>query len=71
MNCFTQVDRMLQSSLEDGIGRSIDYWAINTDSQALGRSKALGANILNIGATVTSGLGAGGDPVSNKTNVHV
>jgi cell division protein FtsZ len=40
----------------------VEYWAINTDAQALGRSKALGANVLNIGAAVTRGLGAGGDP---------
>jgi cell division protein FtsZ len=40
----------------------VEYWAINTDAQALGRSKALGAKVLNIGATVTRGLGAGGDP---------
>lgn len=41
---------------------AVEYWAINTDAQALGRSKALGANVLNIGASVTRGLGAGGDP---------
>ncbi len=59
-----QVDRMLESAAVDGIGKSIEYWAINTDAQALGRSKALGANVLNIGTSVTAGLGAGGDPVS-------
>jgi hypothetical protein len=58
-----KVDRMLESAAVDGIGNSIEYWAINTDSQALGRSKALGANVLNIGNAVTAGLGAGGDPV--------
>lgn len=40
----------------------VEYWAINTDAQALGRSKALGAKILNIGSSVTRGLGAGGNP---------
>jgi len=40
----------------------VEFWAINTDAQALGRSKARGAQILNIGATLTRGLGAGGEP---------
>ena len=40
----------------------VEFWAINTDAQALGRSKAKGASVLNIGASVTRGLGAGGDP---------
>jgi cell division protein FtsZ len=53
----TQVDRMLESPVA-----GVEYWAINTDAQALGRSKALGAKVLNIGAAVTRGLGAGGDP---------
>jgi cell division protein FtsZ len=44
----------------------VEYWAINTDAQALGRSKALGAKVLNIGATVTRGLGAGGDPTVGR-----
>jgi cell division protein FtsZ len=51
------VDRMLETAVG-----GVEYWAINTDAQALGRSKALGAKVLNIGATVTKGLGAGGDP---------
>jgi cell division protein FtsZ len=52
-----QVDRMLETAVG-----GVDYWAINTDAQALGRSKVLGAKVLNIGAAVTRGLGAGGDP---------
>jgi len=40
----------------------VEFWAINTDAQALGRSKAKGASVLNIGASVTRGLGAGGEP---------
>lgn len=52
-----QVDRMLETAVG-----GVEYWAINTDAQALGRSKALGAKVLNIGSTVTRGLGAGGDP---------
>ena len=52
-----QVDRML----ENPVG-GVEYWSLNTDAQALGRSKAMGAKVLNIGSTVTRGLGAGGDP---------
>src|SRR6056300_1503414 len=40
----------------------VDFWAINTDAQALGRSKAKGARVLNIGTAATRGLGAGGNP---------
>jgi len=47
--------------LETAVG-GVEYWAINTDAQALGRSKALGAKVLNIGSAVTRGLGACGDP---------
>jgi len=39
-----------------------EFWAINTDSQALDRSKARGAQVLNIGVTVTRGVGADDDP---------
>jgi len=51
------VDRMLDTAV---VG--VDFWAMNTDAQALGRSKVRGANVLNIGSGVTRGLGAGGDP---------
>ncbi|CAB9496499.1 protein FtsZ [Seminavis robusta] len=51
------VDRMLDTAVG-----GVDFWAINTDAQALGRSKAKGAKTLNIGASVTRGLGAGGNP---------
>ena len=51
------VDRMLDTAVG-----GVDFWAINTDAQALGRSKAKGAKVLNIGATATRGLGAGGNP---------
>lgn len=40
----------------------VEFWAVNTDAQALGRSKAKGARVLNIGSDVTRGLGAGGMP---------
>lgn len=51
------VDRMLDTRIG-----GVEFWAINTDAQALGRSNAKGASILNIGSSVTRGLGAGGDP---------
>jgi len=51
------VDRMLDTAVG-----GVDFWAINTDAQALGRSKAKGAKVLNIGTAVTRGLGAGGNP---------
>jgi cell division protein FtsZ len=51
------VDRMLDT----GVG-GVDFWALNTDSQALGRSYAKGAKVLNIGGKATRGLGAGGNP---------
>lgn len=51
------VDRMMESRVD-----GVEFWAVNTDAQALGRSKAKGAQTLNIGSTVTRGLGAGGNP---------
>ena len=51
------VDRMLETRVS-----GVDFWAINTDAQALGRSKAKGAKVLNIGTSATRGLGAGGNP---------
>lgn len=51
------VDRMLETRVG-----GVDFWAINTDAQALGRSKAKGAKVLNIGSAATRGLGAGGNP---------
>eukprot|EP00573_Skeletonema_grethae_P007985 CAMPEP_0201702136 /NCGR_PEP_ID=MMETSP0578-20130828/35363_1 /ASSEMBLY_ACC=CAM_ASM_000663 /TAXON_ID=267565 /ORGANISM="Skeletonema grethea, Strain CCMP 1804" /LENGTH=465 /DNA_ID=CAMNT_0048189611 /DNA_START=74 /DNA_END=1471 /DNA_ORIENTATION=+ len=51
------VDRMLDTRIS-----GVEFWAINTDAQALGRSKAKGASVLNVGSAVTRGLGAGGNP---------
>lgn len=51
------VDRMLDTAVG-----GVEFWALNTDAQALGRSKAKGARVLNIGSSVTRGLGAGGNP---------
>ena len=38
----------------------VEFWSINTDAQALSRS--LAPNTCNIGAKLTRGLGAGGNP---------
>ena len=59
------VDRMLDTAV-----RGVDFWAINTDAQALGRSRAKGAKTLNIGASVTRGLGAGGNPEIGRLAVR-
>ena len=61
------VNRMIQTQIE-----GVSFWAINTDAQAL--DKSLSPNRLNIGRTITRGLGAGGIPNVGKTaaleNVH-
>jgi len=49
------VNRMIQTSIE-----GVSFWALNTDAQAL--AKSLAPNVLNIGRSLTRGLGAGGDP---------
>jgi len=51
------VDRMMDTQVG-----GVEFWAVNTDAQALGRSRAKGAKVLNIGTSVTRGLGAGGNP---------
>lgn len=51
------VDRMMDTRVQ-----GVEFWAVNTDAQALGRSKVRGAKVLNIGSSVTRGLGAGGNP---------
>lgn len=50
------VDRMIEAGVDKA-----DFIAINTDAQQLGNVKA--PNILQIGAKLTSGLGAGAKPV--------
>ena len=50
------VNRMVAES--DALG--VEMWTINTDSQAIVRSKV--KNTLNIGKTTSRGLGAGGVP---------
>ena len=49
------VDRMIDGSLPD-----IDFIAVNTDAQALNRSRA--KTRIQLGEKLTSGLGAGGKP---------
>lgn len=49
------VNRMIESSLT-----GIEFWAINTDAQALSQSAA--PQRLQIGQKLTRGLGAGGNP---------
>jgi len=49
------VNHMIDSELD-----GVTFWAINTDAQALAKSKS--RNKLNIGRQLTRGLGAGGDP---------
>ncbi len=49
------VNRMIASGLEE-----VDFWAVNTDIQALHGS--LSENILQIGTEITKGLGSGSNP---------
>lgn len=50
------VNRMIEADIQ-----AVDFIAVNTDLQALNRSKA--QSRLAIGQKITQGLGAGGDPV--------
>jgi cell division protein FtsZ len=50
------INRMIESDL-----RGVEFFAVNTDAQALLYNKA--SNRLRIGDKVTKGLGAGGNPV--------
>ena len=40
----------------------VDYYLVNTEKGVIDRSKRLGINAIQIGSTVTSGLGAGANP---------
>ncbi len=53
------VDRLIESGL-----KSAEYIVVNTDNQALARSKA--SNRIQIGVELTKGLGAGADPTVGK-----
>lgn len=52
------IDRMI--SAEDS--KEVEFWAINTDLQALDISRLKGARAFAIGQTVTKGNGANGNP---------
>jgi len=52
---------MLDNKIE-----GVEYWAINSDHQALERFRGRDANIISLGATVSRGLGAGGDPAKGQ-----
>lgn len=49
------VNRMVETAIS-----GVEFWALNTDAQALSRS--LAPNTINIGRDTTRGLGAGGEP---------
>lgn len=53
------VNRMIQTRID-----GVSFWAVNTDAQAL--AKSLSPNVLNIGRSLTRGLGAGGVPDVGK-----
>ena len=53
------VDRLIESGLQ-----SAEYIVVNTDNQALARSKS--NNRIQIGVKLTKGLGAGADPTVGK-----
>ena len=54
------VNRLIESGL-----KSAEYIVVNTDNQALARSKA--TNRIQIGVKLTKGLGAGADPAVGKS----
>ena len=51
------VGQMLTNPIE-----GVDYYIVNTEKGVIDRSKRLGINSIQIGPTVTSGLGAGANP---------
>ncbi|KAH7287669.1 hypothetical protein KP509_32G068700 [Ceratopteris richardii] len=51
------VNRMLESDM-----KGVEFWIVNTDLQALKMSPLPAGNRLQIGAQLTRGLGAGGNP---------
>jgi len=53
------VNRMIEAGLTE-----VDFFAVNTDAQALETSRA--HQTLVIGSNLTRGLGAGGDPVTGR-----
>ena len=60
---MNSVDRMIDSGVD-----GVDFVAMNTDTQVLERSRA--ANKLQLGANLTKGLGAGGNPEMGKASAE-
>ena len=54
------VSRMVETQI-----RGVDFWSVNTDAQALTQQQ-VAHNTLNIGASVTRGLGAGANPSTGQ-----
>ena len=57
------VNRMIESGLS-----GVEFWAMNTDIQVL--KTAAAENTLQIGARLTNGLGAGGDPEKGRQSAE-
>lgn len=57
------VNRMIEAGLS-----GVDFWAMNTDIQVLSTSSA--DRTLQLGETLTKGLGAGGDPEIGKASAE-
>lgn len=57
------VDRMIETGLS-----GVDFISVNTDAQALDRSKA--PHKIQIGGRITKGLGAGSDPVIGRKAIE-
>ena len=51
------IERMIKSGLS-----GVEFYVMNTDRQVLDRSSVKDSNRLQLGAKLTNGLGAGGDP---------
>jgi cell division protein FtsZ len=56
------VNHMIQQNDDKLLG--VSFYAINTDAQALSRSSV--PNVVNIGKSLTRGLGAGGNPMIGR-----
>ena len=51
------VNRMVETDIQ-----GVEFWVVNTDSQALKSSTVPKTNAIQIGETLTRGLGAGSNP---------
>ena len=57
------VDRMIEDGLD-----GVEFISINTDGQALAKSKS--STKIQIGEKLTKGLGAGGNPEIGENGIH-